>query len=215
MQQSQTEITIRVCSEIVRRLLDAHDNGEDVNLNALKASVARKHGAKMVPRLVDIISAVPHEVKDILLPKLRAKPVRTASGASPLPRLGLPLPSCRLLTFPLNGPDRCRRRHEQAASVSAHRYDRKHLRVRVPSGCASSSADPRCYPVNSYCPGGPDSDFEYSTQSYTVRLRLAFSARKTSHKLIPVPARDTSRLRCGPSGPVTTLTSSQRAALSS
>jgi elongator complex protein 3 len=33
-----------------------------------------------VPRLVDIISAVPQEVRDILLPKLRAKPVRTASG---------------------------------------------------------------------------------------------------------------------------------------
>lgn len=36
----------------------------------------------VVPRLVDIISAVPQEVKDILLPKLRAKPVRTASGVS-------------------------------------------------------------------------------------------------------------------------------------
>lgn len=23
--------------------------------------------------------------------------------------------------------------------------------------------------MDSYCPGGPDSDFEYSTQSYTVR----------------------------------------------
>lgn len=108
--QSQTEITIRVCSEIVRRLLDAHDNGEDVNLNALKASVARKHGSKMVPRLVDIISAVPHEVKDILLPKLRAKPVRTASGVRfPFllrPRLGaganavLRLRDNRLLSSP-------------------------------------------------------------------------------------------------------------------
>lgn len=93
-QQSQTEITIRVCSEIVRRLLDAHDNGQDVNLNALKATVARKHGSKMVPRLVDIISAVPHEVKDILLPKLRAKPVRTASGVRCETRPSILLRAC-------------------------------------------------------------------------------------------------------------------------
>jgi elongator complex protein 3 len=85
-QPSSAEITIRVCSEIVRRLLEAHDKGETVNLNALKTQVASKYGSKSVPRLVDIISAVPQEVRDILLPKLRAKPVRTASGV----RISLP-----------------------------------------------------------------------------------------------------------------------------
>jgi len=79
-QQTQAEVTIRCCSEIVRRLLEAHDKGESVNLNALKTQVAKKYNAKVVPRLVDIISAVPQDVRDILLPKLRAKPVRTASG---------------------------------------------------------------------------------------------------------------------------------------
>ncbi|CEQ39873.1 SPOSA6832_01429, partial [Sporobolomyces salmonicolor] len=74
-QPTQAEITIRCCSDIVRRLLEAHENGESVNLNALKTQVAKKHGSKIVPRLVDIISAVPQEVRDILLPKLRAKPV--------------------------------------------------------------------------------------------------------------------------------------------
>lgn len=76
----QAELTIRVSSDIVRALLDAHAAGESVNLNSLKTQIAKKHGAKVIPRLVDIIAAVPQEVRDILLPKLRAKPVRTASG---------------------------------------------------------------------------------------------------------------------------------------
>ena len=39
--------------------------------------------------------------------------------------------------------------------------------------CQSKNFDPRCPHINFtgnicvYCPGGPDSDFEYSTQSYT------------------------------------------------
>ncbi|KDE02761.1 elongator complex protein 3 [Microbotryum lychnidis-dioicae p1A1 Lamole] len=118
----QAEITIRCCSEIVRRLLEAHHSGESINLNALKASVSKKHGSKIVPRLVDIIAAVPHEVKEILLPKLRAKPVRTASGIA--------------VVAVMSKPHRC-----------------PHIAM-TGNICV-------------YCPGGPDSDFEYSTQSYT------------------------------------------------
>lgn len=76
----QAELTIRVSSDIVRLLLEAHTEGRTVDLNALKSRVAKKHGSTAIPRLVDIIAAVPQEVRDILLPKLRAKPVRTASG---------------------------------------------------------------------------------------------------------------------------------------
>mgnify|MGYP007026578210 CR=1 FL=1 len=134
LQQSQAETTMRCCSEIVRRLLEAHDKGESVNLNALKTQVAKKYGAKVVPRLVDIISAVPQDVRDILLPKLRAKPVRTASGVRPFPPAPLQRPlECAKLTRPrLARTDRRRRRHEQAAPVPAHRHDRQHLRVRPP-----------------------------------------------------------------------------------
>lgn len=52
----------------------------------------------------------------------------------------------------------------QAASVSAHRNDRQYMCVcRHPSlqHVATAHNDVR------YCPGGPDSDFDYSTQSYT------------------------------------------------
>lgn len=76
------EQTIVVCSDIVSSLLDAHSKGQTINLNALKTTIAKKHGSKVVPRLVDIISAVPQESRDLLLPVLRAKPVRTASGVS-------------------------------------------------------------------------------------------------------------------------------------
>ena len=77
---SQAEVTLKTCAEIVKSLLEAHEKGQNVNLNELKANVSRKNGSKTVPRLVDIISAVPQEYRDALLPKLRAKPVRTASG---------------------------------------------------------------------------------------------------------------------------------------
>lgn len=57
------------------------------------------------------------------------------------------------------------RRHVQAPSMSAYRHDREYL-------CVSAfDAGSGPYPVAdtscSYCPGGPDSDFDYSTQSYT------------------------------------------------
>lgn len=78
----QSEITIRCCTDIVADLITAHQAGESVNLNALKQSVSKRHQSKLVPRLVDIISAVPQEWREVLLPKLRAKPVRTASGVS-------------------------------------------------------------------------------------------------------------------------------------
>ncbi len=66
--------------EIVREMLSAAEEGKDVNLNALKKRLCAKHSLDTSPRLVDIIAAVPKEHKAKLLPRLRAKPVRTASG---------------------------------------------------------------------------------------------------------------------------------------
>ena len=45
--------------------------------------------------------------------------------------------------------------------MSSCRYDGEHLRV---SRLCDNTFS---YLTFSYCPGGPDSDFEYSTQSYT------------------------------------------------
>lgn len=77
---SQAEILLRVSSAIALELMNAHDAGKTVNLNELRARLSKKSGYSGVPRLVDIISAVPEDYKKALLPKLKARPIRTASG---------------------------------------------------------------------------------------------------------------------------------------
>lgn len=83
---SQAEILLRVTSGIAAELIKAHDSNQTVSLNELRAKISKKYGFGGVPRLVDIISAIPDEYKKALLPKLRARPIRTASGVcgSPL-----------------------------------------------------------------------------------------------------------------------------------
>ena len=63
-----------------QELLVADKEGKDVNLNKTKTRLSSKYGLETSPKLVDIIAAVPSQYKKVLVPKLRAKPVRTASG---------------------------------------------------------------------------------------------------------------------------------------
>lgn len=77
---SQEELMVMTVTEIVNQLIQAHHQGVDCNLNRIKSQIASKYGLPSQPRLVDIIAAVPQDYKKILLPKLRAKPIRTASG---------------------------------------------------------------------------------------------------------------------------------------
>ena len=51
-------------------------------MNNVRNLACRKYRLGQLPRLVDIIAAVPEDLKDVLIPKLKAKPVRTASGVS-------------------------------------------------------------------------------------------------------------------------------------
>ena len=83
---------------------------------------ASKYRLARAPKLVEIIAAVPDECRAVLMPQLRAKPVRTASGIA--------------VVAVMSKPHRC-----------------PHI----------ATTGNICI----YCPGGPDSDFEYSTQSYT------------------------------------------------
>ncbi|XP_055386380.1 elongator complex protein 3 [Condylostylus longicornis] len=119
---SREERTLIVIGEIIQELLEAHESKKNVDLNRMKARISSKYGLESSPRLVDIIAAVPHEAKKILLPKLKAKPVRTASGIAVV-----------------------------AVMCKPHRCPHINMTGNI---CV-------------YCPGGPDSDFEYSTQSYT------------------------------------------------
>lgn len=82
---SQAEILLRVTSGIAAELIKANDSGQSVSLNEVRAKISKKHGYGGVPRLVDIISAIPDDYKKALLPKLRARPIRTASGVCSAP----------------------------------------------------------------------------------------------------------------------------------
>jgi elongator complex protein 3 len=73
---------VKTVGDIIKELIEANDRNETVDLNKLKCKAAAKYGLPIQPRLTDIISAVPMQYKKILLPKLRAKPVRTASGVN-------------------------------------------------------------------------------------------------------------------------------------
>lgn len=93
---SSAEQYLLVCTSIVRDLIQAVKDGKEVNLNQLRNHYGKKYKMKGVPRLVDILAAVPEEWKDGLRGALRAKPVRTASGVSQQ----RPDQSCRALITP-------------------------------------------------------------------------------------------------------------------
>lgn len=52
--------------------------------NRVKTKTSAKYGLEAQPRLVDIIAAVPPQYRRVLVPKLKAKPIRTASGVRSL-----------------------------------------------------------------------------------------------------------------------------------
>lgn len=81
-EKSKEERKMLAITEIIQYLVDAHYANRDVNLNKLKSQISSKYQLENTPRLVDIIAAVPEEHKAILIPKLKAKPIRTASGVS-------------------------------------------------------------------------------------------------------------------------------------
>ncbi|XP_053565504.1 elongator complex protein 3 [Bombina bombina] len=119
---SHAELMMMTISDVIKQLLEAHEQGKDVNLNKLKTKTSAKYGLSAQPRLVDIIAAVPPQHRKVLIPKLKAKPIRTASGIAVV-----------------------------AVMCKPHRCPHINFTGNI---CV-------------YCPGGPDSDFEYSTQSYT------------------------------------------------
>lgn len=119
---TEEEARVRAIAEIVNSMVDLSHKGHKVDLNALKSAACRKYGLSRAPKLVEMIAALPDSEREVLLPKLRAKPVRTASGIA--------------VVAVMSKPHRC-----------------PHI----------ATTGNICV----YCPGGPDSDFEYSTQSYT------------------------------------------------
>lgn len=79
---TKEERIVITIGEIIQELLKAHNDNRDIDLNKLKTRISSKYGLDSSPKLVDIIAAVPSYARNILLPKLKAKPIRTASGVS-------------------------------------------------------------------------------------------------------------------------------------
>jgi elongator complex protein 3 len=67
-------------AEIVKTLVAAYDSQGTVNIARLRATVSSKHALPSMPKLMEILAALPEGYRDKLAPFLRAKPVRSASG---------------------------------------------------------------------------------------------------------------------------------------
>lgn len=69
---------------VAARLLPASEKGETVNLNWLRQDSRRKFDMKLtggLPKLLtNVISAVAYQYRKELLPLLKTKPIRSASG---------------------------------------------------------------------------------------------------------------------------------------
>lgn len=122
--QSSTsaETLVRVCGDVVQQLVQAHETGKPLNVDKARKIACKRHGYGGMPRLTDILAAIPEQYRKALTPVLKAKPIRSASGIA--------------VVALMSKPHRC-----------------PHISL-TGNVCV-------------YCPGGPDSDFEYSTQSYT------------------------------------------------
>lgn len=71
---------VQCLAEIVSALVKAYEAQQVINLTKIKHEYAKKHRLADIPKLVDVIAAVPEDYKSKLLPYIKAKPVRTASG---------------------------------------------------------------------------------------------------------------------------------------
>ncbi|KAE8702220.1 hypothetical protein F3Y22_tig00110485pilonHSYRG00086 [Hibiscus syriacus] len=60
-------------------MVELSRKNQTVDLNVIKSTVCKKYGLARAPKPVEMIAALPESDRESLLPKLRAKPVRTAS----------------------------------------------------------------------------------------------------------------------------------------
>jgi elongator complex protein 3 len=99
-----TETFERVCAELVDRILDG-ELGRD-GLEAAKKEVCGRHAAGRVPKNSELLDRAPEGRREELAEVLRRKPVRTASGVTPVAIMTSPhrCPHGKCLYCP-GGPD--------------------------------------------------------------------------------------------------------------
>lgn len=141
----ENERVLRACADIASALIQEHEAQQDpskpkkdINLNSLRSKLSKKHRLNNIPPLTAIIAAIPEHYKKYILPKLIAKPISMFSG--------------------------------RLSGSTAYMYLGTASGIAVVAVMCKPHRCPHiAYTGNIcvYCPGGPDSDFEYSTQSYT------------------------------------------------
>jgi elongator complex protein 3 len=94
----------RACEEVVSRILDGEVGREDVESAKLEA--CSKHSAPKVPKHSELLDYAPQEQREELEAVLQRKPVRTASGVTPVAIMTSPhrCPHGKCLYCP-GGPD--------------------------------------------------------------------------------------------------------------
>jgi hypothetical protein len=76
-------------SYIVTELIQAYEAGEQLNFTACKGQAAKKFQLTGIPKMADILQALPIQYKAKLWPYLKTKPVRTASGGKKEYKVGM------------------------------------------------------------------------------------------------------------------------------
>ena len=79
---AETEAFEQVCEELIDRILDGEVDAD--NLESAKVDVCGEYSAPKVPKNTELLDRAPAEHRDELEQVLRRKPVRTASGVSPV-----------------------------------------------------------------------------------------------------------------------------------
>lgn len=122
MNESEDARILKAAAELAQYLIACYEKKTEPDLQHKKLQVARDLGLSRGLSTSEIIDAIPSNYRSRLLPYVRKKPVRTASGVAVIAFM------CK--------PHRCPHVEKDGFPCS-------------------------------YCPGGPDSDFDYSSQSYT------------------------------------------------
>src|SRR6056297_1431956 len=100
----ETEAFQQVCAELVDRILAGEVERDDVE--SAKIDVCREYSAPKVPKNSELLDYAPQEHREVLEEVLQRKPVRTASGVSPIAIMTSPerCPHGKCLYCP-GGPD--------------------------------------------------------------------------------------------------------------
>lgn len=118
---SQEELLLKAISEIIKefQIINPKD-GKTARITIF--NILKKFRIEKPPKIVELLSILPNEIKNKISKILKINPIRTVSGIAII-----------------------------AVMAKPHRCPHIYITGNV---CA-------------YCPGGPDSDFEYSNQAYT------------------------------------------------